>query len=100
MIAGLRCVHRCSALRVMETLRIAEPNEHDFVEDSWVRDQTQDGDVHKNPGPSDRPEQKKPRRGSIRIRAVNQVRIAGDIKGKCDGPTRRHHKPQGTPSHT
>ena len=41
--------------RLIDTWRAEEPNEHNSVEHSWVRDQTQDGDVHKNPGPPDRP---------------------------------------------
>ena len=41
--------------RLMEIWRTEEPHEHGFVEDSWVHDQTQDGDVHKNPSPSDQP---------------------------------------------
>ena len=49
--------------RLIDTWRTEEPNEHGFVEDSCVRDQTQDGDVHKNLGPSDRPMHNERRKG-------------------------------------
>ena len=49
--------------RLMDTWRAEEPDERGFAENSWVRDQTQDGDVHKNPGPSDRPMHEVRRKG-------------------------------------
>ena len=47
----------------MEIWRTEVPHEHGFVEDGWVRDQTQCGDVHKNPGPSNRPMRNQRRMG-------------------------------------
>ena len=48
--------------RLMETWR-TEPNEHGFVKGSWVRQQKQDVDVHKNTGPADRPTRQERRKG-------------------------------------
>ena len=47
----------------MEDWRTEERNEHGFVEDSWVRDQTPDGDIHKIPGPADRLKRNERRKG-------------------------------------
>ena len=63
------------------------------MEDSWVRDQWQDGDVHKIRGTSDRPTRNQRREGVNSHRAANIARVAGDTKGHCRGPTRQHDKP-------
>ena len=60
----------------MEIWCTEEPNEHGFVEDSWVCDRTQDGDVHKNPGRLTNPCLMKGGRGSTNRRAVNQAHVA------------------------
>ena len=67
--------------------RTKEPNEHGFVEDSWVRGQKHDGDVHKNIVLSDRTLRNERGTWSTNYRAVNHARVAGDIKGKRHSPT-------------
>ena len=72
--------------RLMGTWRTEGPNEHGFVEDSCARDQTQDGMCTKILVRLTGPCITKGGRGSIKIRAVNQARIAGNTKGQPPWP--------------
>ena len=65
-----------------------------FVEDSWVRDQTQDGATStKTLARLTGPRVIKGGRGSTNNESVKQARVAGDTKGKCRSPTERHAVP-------
>ena len=68
---------------LMETSRTEEPNEHGFVEDSWFRDEKQDGDVHKSSGPS--------AKGglSIKERSAKHASLATQKANPVPNPTAR-----------